>query len=145
MRDRAQALSSRATWPGTGEVLRLRRAASGEAEGEADVRPAGDPIPRLLPPRLGREREDRRESVATARAASGQRRFPDGLLRYAGGESPARSPRPFPGERQAREHPLILRPAGKHGASGGEEPKDAAHRRGDGDGGSARDSSMVGG
>src|SRR6187431_2498722 len=77
VRDReAQLPTGAARQDAEGEARRLRPAAAREAEGQAHLRRARGPVPRLLRGGRARTRDHRRDAAAAARASARQRGLP---------------------------------------------------------------------
>ena len=72
-----------------GQAVRLRHPAAREAEGQAHLRPAGAPVPRLLHEGCAPQGQHRRDAAADARDAPGQRRLPHGLRGHPSAGAPA--------------------------------------------------------
>src|SRR6266850_1034741 len=138
VRHRAPPVPSGPARPGPRQVLRVRRAAAREAEGQAPLRPARDAVPRLLRARLGRQGQDRREPAPVPRAAPRQRGLPARLRRHPRGGAPAGAARPLPRQRQEGEHPLLPGQSRRRDRGQGQEHQGRPHQRGAGGGGAPR-------
>src|SRR5438132_786636 len=116
VRDRAPELPAGPTRPEPRQADRLRDPAPGEAEGEADLRGARDPVPALLLRGGAGEGDHGREPPQAPRAATRQRRPPARLRGLpARGASNGR-PRTLRGERAQGLGALLPGPGGRCGA-----------------------------
>src|SRR5580704_16496530 len=91
VRDREAQLSTGAAWQDAeGEARRIRPAAAREAEGQAHLRCARGPVPRLLRDGRADAWDHRRGAPAIARAAPRQRGLPSRPVDVAAAGAPAR-------------------------------------------------------
>ena len=90
------------------KMVGYARAAAREAEGQAHLRRARGPVPRLLRTGRAHPRHHRRDAAAAARASPRQRGLPPRLRDVAAAGAPAGAPRPLPGQRQEGRHPVVL-------------------------------------
>ena len=95
-----------------GEAGRLRPAAAREAEGQAHLRRAREPVPPLLRDGGPDARHHRRDAAAAARAPARQRHLPARAGDLAGAGAAARAPRPLPGQRPKVDIPSYSLKAG---------------------------------
>src|SRR5439155_500656 len=99
VRDRATQLSTGPARPQPRQAHAVRRPAPREAEGQADLRRAREPVPDVLPVGRGAEGRDGREPAPAARAPARQRGAPARIRGLAPRGPPDGGARALPGER----------------------------------------------
>ena len=127
VRDREAQHPARPAWQvAQGEDRRLRHPAAREAEGQAHLRRAREPVPPLL--RVGGPppRRHRRDAAAVARDAPRQRRLPPRLRHLAPAGAAAGAARALPDQRQEGRHPVLRGQDGRRGAGARASAKNAA-------------------
>src|SRR5205823_7785149 len=131
VRDRAPQLPAGRARPGPHQAVRVPAAAPREAEGAPLLRPAREAVPHVL--LEGREGlgDHGRGAAPDARDEARQRRLPPRLRRLARAGTPARAPRPLPGQRPPREHPELPGAAGRHHHASAGQPGRAGRARRD--------------
>ncbi len=112
----------------SGAPVRLRHAAARKAEDPPHVRRARAPVPQDLRRSRPPQGRHRREPAAAPRVAPGYGRLPHGLRRVAFRSAPGRAPQRHPGERQARQHPVLPGAPGRRRRSRTEGQGPSAHQ-----------------
>src|SRR5438034_1298544 len=117
VRHRAEELSPGPARAVPDQAHQLRHPAAREAEGQAHLRRAREPVPALLRHGRAGARGHRREPAQAARAPAGQCRVPPGHGRLAPRGAPDGRSRPHPGQQSQGLHPLVHREGGRGGAA----------------------------